>query len=409
MKKVLLTASMMAAVSPMIAEDVAFADNIENTSNIIEMRSTQKTGVVNLNSTTNLYIRASYSTNSAILGKVPGGKTINILGETSGWYKVEYNGITGYSSAQYIKANQSSSNTTVSSKEGRVVNVGSSRLNVRSGASTSYKTVGQLNSGDKVTITEKAGNWYKIKTSSLTGYAYADYIQEGSGSSSNTNGNINSVQSIQSSNIGKIATVTADSLNVRSGYGVEYSVVTKVSRGTDVKIIEVYSNGWSKVTLPTGVTGYVNHLYLNNYRTGSLNSQTGSNTSESTSTAKKVQEVINVAKSKLGCPYVWGAEGPNSFDCSGLTSYAFKKGAGITIPRTSKTQATAGYAVSRSNLKPGDLVFFNTSGSGISHVGLYIGNDEMIHSPKPGDVVKVVKITSNYYSTRYVTARRVIQ
>lgn len=116
----------------------------------------------------------------------------------------------------------------------------------------------------------------------------------------------------------------------------------------------------------------------------------------------KASKAVSIAKSKLGCPYVWGATGPSKFDCSGLTSWSYKQ-IGITIPRTSREQGKAGTYVAKSNLQPGDLVFFNNP---ISHVGMYIGNDNMVHAPKPGDVVKIVSINSQYYKSRYNTARR---
>ncbi|MBI0297383.1 C40 family peptidase [Streptomyces sp. PRKS01-29] len=103
----------------------------------------------------------------------------------------------------------------------------------------------------------------------------------------------------------------------------------------------------------------------------------------------KAAQVIAFAKAQLGKPYVWGATGPSSFDCSGLTQAAWKS-AGISLPRTTWDQVKAGTRVSTSQLQPGDLVFFYDD---ISHVGLYIGDGMMIHAPKPGDVVKKAPIT----------------
>ena len=120
-----------------------------------------------------------------------------------------------------------------------------------------------------------------------------------------------------------------------------YSVVSKAYKNNDVKILEVASNGWSKVQLSSGVTGWVSGDYLTNYREGSLQQSTGATSSSN----KSVDAVINIAKSKLGSPYEWGAEGPNSFDCSGFTYYIYRNGANVTLPRVSKSQASAGYAV----------------------------------------------------------------
>ena len=95
--------------------------------------------------------------------------------------------------------------------------------------------------------------------------------------------------------------------------------------------------------------------------------------------------VVQFARSRLGRPYVWAAAGPNSFDCSGLTMWAYRR-IGISLPHSSRAQINVGQRVSRSNLQPGDLVFF---GSPIHHVGMYIGGGMMIHAPSSGDVVKV--------------------
>jgi cell wall-associated NlpC family hydrolase len=101
-----------------------------------------------------------------------------------------------------------------------------------------------------------------------------------------------------------------------------------------------------------------------------------------------------------GKPYVWAASGPGSFDCSGLTQYAFRA-AGISLPHSSRMQSQMGAAVSRSALQPGDLVFFY---SPVSHVGIYVGNGQMVHAPTSGDVVKVASIDS---MGGYAGARRI--
>ncbi|MEV6838783.1 NlpC/P60 family protein [Streptomyces sp. NPDC051133] len=97
---------------------------------------------------------------------------------------------------------------------------------------------------------------------------------------------------------------------------------------------------------------------------------------------------VAYAYAKLGSPYVWGATGPNAFDCSGLVQAAYHS-AGISLPRTTYAQIDAGRRVSRSELQPGDLVFFY---SGISHVGIYIGGGRMIHAPNPSAPVRVAPI-----------------
>lgn len=102
----------------------------------------------------------------------------------------------------------------------------------------------------------------------------------------------------------------------------------------------------------------------------------------------RAAQAVAYARQKLGSPYVWGATGPDAFDCSGLVLAAYRS-AGVSLPRTTYAQIDAGRRVSRSELLPGDLVFFY---SGISHVGLYIGNGQMIHAPNPSAPVRVAPV-----------------
>ncbi|MEU6122954.1 NlpC/P60 family protein [Streptomyces sp. NPDC047123] len=102
----------------------------------------------------------------------------------------------------------------------------------------------------------------------------------------------------------------------------------------------------------------------------------------------RAASAVSYAYKALGSPYVWGATGPNAFDCSGLTQAAYRA-AGVSLPRTTYAQINAGERVPRSQLRPGDLVFFY---SGISHVGLYVGNGQMIHAPNPSAPVRLAPI-----------------
>ena len=109
---------------------------------------------------------------------------------------------------------------------------------------------------------------------------------------------------------------------------------------------------------------------------------------------------MSTALAQVGKPYVWGAAGPSAFDCSGLMQYAYSA-AGISLPHSSSAQSTMGVPVSRSALQPGDLVFFY---SPVSHVGMYIGNGQMVHAATSGEPVKVVSLDSmpNYNSARRI-------
>ncbi len=103
-------------------------------------------------------------------------------------------------------------------------------------------------------------------------------------------------------------------------------------------------------------------------------------------------DVVDIARRYLGAPYVWAADGPNSFDCSGFTMFVYRQ-VGVSLPHSSRAQIGYGERVSRSNLQPGDLVFF---GSPIHHVGMYVGGGMMIHAPHTGASVRIDPLHSNY-------------
>ena len=113
--------------------------------------------------------------------------------------------------------------------------------------------------------------------------------------------------------------------------------------------------------------------------------------------------VVGVAISMLGTPYVWGGSAPGGFDCSGLVMWAYAQ-VGVSLPHSSYAQFTYGVPVSRDQLQPGDLVFFD----GLGHVGIYIGGDQFIHAPHTGDVVKISSLSEDWYAGNYVGARRIL-
>jgi peptidoglycan DL-endopeptidase CwlO len=110
---------------------------------------------------------------------------------------------------------------------------------------------------------------------------------------------------------------------------------------------------------------------------------------------------VGVAMQYLGTPYVWGGSSPGGFDCSGLVMYAFAQ-VGVYLPHNAAAQYNYGTPVSRDELEPGDLVFFD----GLGHVGIYIGGGQFVHAPHTGDVVKISSLNDGWYSSSYVGARR---
>ncbi|TDR53087.1 SH3 domain-containing protein [Listeria rocourtiae] len=173
-------------------------------------------------------------------------------------------------------------------------------------------------------------------------------------------------------------TTTVES-NIRTGDSVKYAIIGYYKAGTTVTFNAKTKNNWYRITYK-GKVGYVSGKCLAPYKAQSF---TALNTE---------------AKKHLGKKYKWGATGPTSFDCSGYTSYVFKQSINKAIPRTAKQQYSASTKIKANQLKEGDLVFFNY-GSGIAHVGIYVGSGKMINAQNNG--VKYDNISSGYWK-RYI-------
>lgn len=328
--------------------------------------------------TARVNFRKGPSMDYSVIKKLYKGYELTYLGQKGNWINVKCGNDTGYVYKDYVTS----------------LKTVTANVNFRTGPSTSYSRITTISKGSYVEVLGTSGNWVKAKYNSKTGYIYKDYVSGYSSSSSTS----------QSSGTTKYVNATVG-LNVRTGPSTSYSKIGKLDYREKVTVLST-SNGWSKINY-NGKTGYVDSSYLQSSKPSSSSSSTGSSSSVSTSASA----VVAYAKSQLGKPYVWGAQGPNSFDCSGFTYYVFKNKAGITLPRTSSEQSKYGTYVSKSNLRAGDLVFFDTNGSNngaVSHVGLYIGDGKIIHASYSQKKIAIADFNSSYYQNAYVNARRVL-
>lgn len=123
--------------------------------------------------------------------------------------------------------------------------------------------------------------------------------------------------------------------------------------------------------------------------------------------SERAQEVLINALSLSGIRYKYGGNSPETgFDCSGFVSYVFKQATSLTLPRSALAMSRLGTTVPKSELKPGDLVFFNTLKSAFSHVGIYVGDNRFIHSPRSGGSVRIESMENSYWSKRFNGAQR---
>ena len=206
--------------------------------------------------------------------------------------------------------------------------------------------------------------------------------------------------------------INGSDVRLRSDASTSASILATLSRGTSVTVL-AENGSWYAVSYD-GTAGYVAQQYVT--MGDSLPADTGSadNTDDSTGSASTVpsgtygSSAVSIAYQYMGVPYVYGGASPSGFDCSGFTMYVYAQ-LGVSLPHGATPQLNYGTYVSRSELQPGDLVFFSDGSYPASHVGIYVGGDEFIHassSSSNGYCVCVSSLNSNYYSRNFVGGRR---
>ena len=336
-----------------------------------------------------LYLRQSPG--GDIITTLSNGTTLAVLDNSSSWYKVAVNGQEGYVSGEYLTGT-----TTEDFALGTGTIVCDTTVNFRSQPNTSSSVLASLKNGTAVTVTGVSNGWFKATYNGQSGYISGDYVSFGGSSSSSTSSSAStSTSSTQSAKV-----VCDTTVNFRSQPNTSCTVLASLANGTVVTVTSS-SNGWYTATY-NGMTGYLSADYVQ--LTGSVTQS--SNAVSYNGTSAKRAAVLEYAAQFLGTPYVYGGSTPSGFDCSGFTSYVFKNTVG-SIPRVAQSQFDATTRVSREELLPGDLVFFGSSASSISHVGIYVGDGKFIHSPHTGDVVKYDSL-SGYYSNRFQGGGRVL-
>jgi len=293
--------------------------------------------------------------------------------------------------------------------------VDTAALNVRSETSTESTRIGKVLEGEKLDITGRFGGWYSIDYKGKTGFVFADYVDLGE---KNLNVQIS------------FGIVDASSLRVREEPSTDSACLTRLLDGTMVSILG-YTDGWYYIKY-TDTVGYVSadYLIVNDPITyyaeedpNALDPEITEDLPEvsapvetekvspaavsSNGVSQERQDIINYAMKYLGTPYKYGGSTPSGFDCSGFTQYVFKH-FGYSLNRSSSAQINNGEKIMTEDLQPGDLVFFSRSGYAVGHVGIYVGDNQFIHSTSPGDVVKVSSLSESYYTNRYVGARRIL-
>ena len=232
-----------------------------------------------------------------------------------------------------------------------------------------------------VVLEEAGGGWYKVSYNAVEGYMAGEYLTV-------------STSMDAALGYGKVNSVVS-SLNIRSGAGTGYSVLSSVSGGTVLELTGV-QDGWYKV-VHGGASGYVSSDYI------TLTSETPAATVAASSVG---EEIAAYAQNFLGTPYVYGST--SGFDCSGFTKYVYGQ-FGYTLNRTATDQLSNGVSVRKDELQPGDLVFFKyRTSKPVSHVGIYIGSGQFVHASTNSYAVQIDDLSSGHYANVYVYGRRVV-
>ena len=336
-----------------------------------EMDASFGTGTIN---GSYVRMRSGASTSSSILGTYNSGTTMTITGVNGAWYKVSYNGTTGYVHSDYVSlSGVTNGGSSTGSSNGSVKG---SDVRMRSGPSTNYSILGTYQNGTPLTITGTENGWTKVTIGGVSGYIRSDYVSGGGADS-------------------KAGYIKGNDVRLRSGAGTNYSILGTYNNGTPLTITGTSGN-WTAVTI-NGVKGYVNSAYVTTTK-----SDGGSKPSGSIG-----ETIVATAKQYMGAPYVYGGMSPSGFDCSGFVNYVYKL-CGYSMSRVaSSIYNNNGTYVEKANLQLGDLVFFASNSSSIGHVGIYIGNGQFIHSSSGAGCVVISDLSSSYYLKNYVGAKRI--
>ena len=350
------------------------------------------------------------------------GDQVELRGTKRGeWQPVYCAGKKGYVHADYVSASGGgnsgggsnggsngggSSSGLQNGDAAKVSGTGGDGVRFRSAASSGASVISVLAEGTVVDVTRgSTGDWVAVTYRGSSGFVHKDFLVKTSSGNGSGGGNSGGGSSGSLSS-GDHAKVT-ETLNFRSKASSSGGVLGVAMPGTVVLVTGGKQNGYFPVEWG-GMDGFMHGDYLawTDAALSPGSSGVGGNAGGG-SPSSVGQAIVDYAMRYDGYPYVWATAGPNSFDCSGFTYWVAKNVLGMDIGRGLWTQIVVGTPVSYGDLRPGDLVFFqNTYTWGLSHNGIYIGNNKFIHAENEETGVKISDITSTYYSSRWYGAVR---
>ena len=371
-----------------------------------------------------LRCRSTASLSGAVITILPDGTTLSTRGSASGgWLPVICAGQNGFVSTQYVTSGTgtapapttpppSGGSTTVIGW-GNISGTDGMGVRCRSAASTTASVIAVIPEGTQVGLRGAASNgWMPVNCYGNSGFVSAMYVYTGTGATpaptpSPTPAPTPAPTGLAANDNAK----TTSNVNLRYSASTGAGIAAVVPAGTVVRITGSITSNFYPVDWD-GLRGFLYADYL--VKTSETLSERGGSaapapappTTDGGSTATG-NAMVDFALRYQGYPYRWANHGPSAFDCSGFTFWVTKNVTGKDIGYGLWTQVSAGTPVSRANLQPGDLVFFqNTYKPGLSHSGVYIGNNQFIHAENETTGVRISDINSNYYGSRWYGAVR---
>lgn len=394
-------------------------------------------------------VRKEASTDAKVIMYVTQDDKVEVLEKSGDWYKIKYKNKEGYVYADFIKVDEVISETTKNSEKNKITESSevekpseSLEANLEVINETKIKItpnilssdIYTLKAGQEIKVLEQISGWSYISADKVSGWVRSDAIHETKAEETKTTTEEKTEEKQE------IAYIKFNSVNLRKEPSTDSSIIEKLKINTEVIVLEEVDSVWNKVKVNDNI-GYVSKDLISaekqeESKEEDSNSTTTSRDGESikreeqkeetkteetknenknqnhSSTSTSGKKVVEYAMQYKGYKYVYGGTSPQKgFDCSGFTSYVYKN-FGYSLSRSSGGQANNGKRVEKEDLQPGDLVIYkNQSLTKIGHVGIYIGNNKMIHASEPGVGVTITDIDSkaHKYPQRFVMGRRIIK
>lgn len=330
----------------------------------------------------NLNIRSQPNTASDVVGQGLKNERYEVIDQLDGWVQIP----SGYLSSDYVKLEYSLNEARKLDLKAMVFNMYTDMgisdvdnyLNVRDQPGEKGKIIAKMPSKAAGDILEKTDDgWYKIQSGKITGYVKSDYILTGQPAKD---------EALKVAQL--MAIVNTDMLNARSEPSTDSKIWTQISNNERYPVLKQI-DGWVEIELEEDSTAYVASDYVDvRYALPEAVKFTPLEVKANAAVSLRTQ-IVNFALQYLGNPYVWGGTSlTRGADCSGFTQSVFSR-FGVSLPHYSGSQAKMGKSVKSSDIRPGDLVFYANSKGTINHVGIYIGNGQIVNAASRRSGIKI--------------------